>query len=83
MSEITEKNVLNTDDIKGVLVLVEFEDGMRQILTNRKTELAILNICVSLADNRTLKMTEEPLEGISIDYPEGNSFTDYVKSKKK
>ncbi len=81
--KITDKNTLDLTDVKGVLVLVQFEDGIRQVITNRKTERAVLNICLSLSDNRKLKLNEDILEGISIEYPKDvESFTDYVKYKK-
>jgi hypothetical protein len=78
------KNTIHLKDIKGVLVIIQLEDGAHQVITTRKAEAIALNIITQHSPGMSLNVVEEPLEGLSIEYAEGQqSFEDYFKESRK
>jgi hypothetical protein len=64
--------------IERVAVLAKFEDGgVRQIIISPEQETAVLNAIIKLEEKGTIRVIEEPLQGIDLEiYSE-------IKSNKK
>jgi hypothetical protein len=73
------KKDITIKDVKGLVVIVQLENGVHQVVTARRIEWAVLNLITQLSPEGRLCLIEVPMEGISIDYPEGcETFEQYA-----